>query len=564
MKIRVALMLALLSPSAFAATASPKVIGGTTASYPWAALVSVTYPSGKGAYCSGMLLTPNWVVTAAHCMFDRDNPSQQATSSSVEVKIGSSPINPSNPFQYPDPSIHGVSDRYVPKTYTNFNSYTTGDDIALLHLSSSASSSAYPSISDATSFNTLATSSYWERDEAVTVFGWGETSNNSGSLSSTLQEAAIDYVPFTTCNSDWSGQLSQSSMICAAELNPINGVKQDTCSGDSGGPLFIGGSQTPYVIGVTSFGQATCASNLPSVYTKLLNQVSFIETTTSNAGDPLVDLAAEPASDRYYAAPGGSMTVPVKVANESQQNTVTGTRFSASSGATNLTTSINSSSSGVSCTGNSCTLPNLPAQQHVSVDISASQLSSASDQEDNLALSASGNQDDYRLKNNTPTVKLIFSNKPDLTVSAALVTSSHPSPSQGIAQIAVKVSDLSTVPAADAADAQVTASLPANTTISAASNGISCGNNTCDLGLVKYGTPVSFTLTLVSSQPATGDLGLSVSNNDSVGEFPTDNNATTVHFGYPAYVAPSSGGGGGALGLSSLALLLVAGLRRRN
>lgn len=561
MQLRVALMLLLLAHPVWAATASPKVIGGQDASghWPWAALVSVSYNSTNDAYCSGMLISPNWVITAAHCMFSEptpSTPSQPATS--VSVKIGSYPIDPSSP-RTPD----GVKQHYVPASYTTFNDFKTGDDIALLHLSNAASSSAYPSITDAPHFNAVALSNVWDRDEAVTVFGWGKTSNGSDSLSSTLQQASIDYVPFPTCNSEWSNQLVQSKMICAAELNPINGVKQDTCQGDSGGPLFIGDNPSPYVIGLTSFGQPSCPGSLPSVYTDLLHEVGFIETTTRDAGDPLVDLAAAPTVDRYYAVPGGSMTVPVTMTNNSLQNTVTNTTFADSTQASGLTLTTSTASSGGSCTGNKCSLPDLKHGESASVTIQASQIPTGGEAEDTLNLNAGSSEDDYRLKNNTPTVKLIFSNKPDLTVSAALAGSTRPSAGQGIARIAVHVRDLSTVSGADAGDAQLTATLPANTTLSGANNGVSCGNTTCDLGALSNATPLAFTLTLTSSQPATGDLVLTVSNKGPAGEFPTDNNDATVHFGYPAPPPPSRGGGGGAVGLGGLALLMMAGLRRR-
>jgi secreted trypsin-like serine protease len=54
---------------------------------------------------------------------------------------------------------------------------------------------------------------------------------------------------------------------------------KDSCSGDSGGPLFLrnGGSEEPWFqIGVVSFGGKVCGDGLPGVYTKVTEFLDWI------------------------------------------------------------------------------------------------------------------------------------------------------------------------------------------------------------------------------------------------------------------------------------------------
>lgn len=48
-------------------------------------------------------------------------------------------------------------------------------------------------------------------------------------------------------------------------------------SGDSGGPFQQIVNGYNYVIGIVSFGPATCASNLPGIYTRVSDFVPWIE-----------------------------------------------------------------------------------------------------------------------------------------------------------------------------------------------------------------------------------------------------------------------------------------------
>nr|XP_025039237.1 acrosin-like [Pelodiscus sinensis] len=98
---------------------------------------------------------------------------------------------------------------------------------------------------------------------AVTTFspcyisGWGTTTHNNEDTADILQEAKVQLIDTTTCNSSsWYNGAIASNNLCA-------GYEQggtDSCQGDSGGPLMCKDAVTAryYVIGITSWGQA-CA-----------------------------------------------------------------------------------------------------------------------------------------------------------------------------------------------------------------------------------------------------------------------------------------------------------------
>lgn len=554
---RLTLLALALSGPALADDFQTYIVGGedATGDWPWAALVEIDFGAqGRGA-CSGSLLSPDQVLTAAHCFFDENGEKVDATA--ITVHVGSAPKG--SPANQTRTASHTPS---LPAEYDN-NANPISHDIALIQLSSpvDVSDAVLPSLVDDAHFDELLARDAMGRDEAVTAIGWGVTDPDNPAVSDTLQQVALDYVPFSTCNQNWNGFLTpvQSSVICAAELNPQDNETENTCLGDSGGPLILGDDPAPYIVGLTSFGSAdNCQAGRPTVFNRVLNMVDFVE---ENA--PLVDVTIESGPERYYGALGGQTTVPATVTNGSLRNTARNVMIQANTDDTSADASLQWSGcddGGLLAGDDQCTLSSLTAGGHSSGQVEVSH-NGVTETDATLALSVSSDEDEYRIKNNQAPVTVVFSNRPDLTVSAEQTSADLDSNGQGIATIAVRVSNLSTVNAAS--DATVELTLPAGTT-AGGDDTVQC-DTLCWIGPMASGASVDFTLTLTSGTPQTGTLTLAAADQNG-GDFPRDNNQHELTVAYSGVKAASDSGGGGSGGGGSFGvgwLFALAGLALR-
>lgn len=108
--------------------------------------------------------------------------------------------------------------------------------------------------------------------------GFGQTEN--GNVSSKLLHVNVNYVKQNTCNSNamYGGDITDS-MMCAADTN------EDSCSGDSGGPLFD--SDNNAVVGVTSWGNGCARADSPGVYARISDEFPWIKGVICGAhGNP--------------------------------------------------------------------------------------------------------------------------------------------------------------------------------------------------------------------------------------------------------------------------------------
>merc|ERR1712098_11211 len=89
------------------------------------------------------------------------------------------------------------------------------------------------------------------------------------------------YTHLTTLNNTFCSQLYNRALrqgklgpidsfsILPNQICAVGSLKSDSCSGDSGGPLFIQDlDERWYLLGVVSFGTNACDSSLPGVYTR--------------------------------------------------------------------------------------------------------------------------------------------------------------------------------------------------------------------------------------------------------------------------------------------------------
>lgn len=229
----------------------PLVVGGSDvegARYPWmTALVSADDPDpASGQFCGGSLIAPNWVLTAAHCVED-------VRASQTDVLLGQLDLNDRTGERI---SVQRV---IVHPDYAS-NEYP---DIALLELSSSSS---------ATPISLPSRNNPAPKDgEMATVIGWGQISE-TGPYSDVLNEAMVPIVDHNTCNRAYNFGIDQDNMVCAGSASGA----EDSCYGDSGGPLFVSRNSEFVQAGIVSFGEECGLPGVPGVYTRVSSLFDWI------------------------------------------------------------------------------------------------------------------------------------------------------------------------------------------------------------------------------------------------------------------------------------------------
>ncbi|KAM9318423.1 transmembrane protease serine 4a [Pholidichthys leucotaenia] len=228
-----------------------RIVGGTDTTiekWPW----QVSLQQAGHHKCGGTLISPRWVITAAHCFAGSRLLSQW------RVMSGQTHISTLEGSYVDRIIIHG-----------NYDPNRVDYDIALMRLSSSITvgDKRMPVCLPPKSFNL-------PDDAPVTVTGWGSL-EEGGSASNVLQQADVRTIARSRCTrADVYGSVITIRMLCAGFL--AGGV--DACQGDSGGPLVYLSSSKWNLIGVVSWGAGCAQQKKPGVYTNVEEMLNWVYT----------------------------------------------------------------------------------------------------------------------------------------------------------------------------------------------------------------------------------------------------------------------------------------------
>lgn len=255
-----------------------KIIGGTEAEqgqFPWMACM---YLLGEPA-CGGVLVHPEWVLTAAHCLLDED------------LEIFSMRINSID--AYGDLNPNGGAERDISEVHIhpeyNFDELIGQHvDLALFRLAEPVNDVTPITLPTGLDIATL-----YESWSPVHVAGWGlvvEDGNNTNP--DTLQWVTSSVYDFDLCETAVGYQMTDD-FFCIGYTE--GQAPSGAATGDSGGPAWIYDKEDQAILTGIVHGALWDYTGLdePGVFVKVAHQLDWINSVINGTPTPTADLPAE-------------------------------------------------------------------------------------------------------------------------------------------------------------------------------------------------------------------------------------------------------------------------------
>ncbi|CAF2780843.1 unnamed protein product [Rotaria sp. Silwood2] len=257
-----------------------KIVGGESAvdsSWGWA----VSLQKNGEHFCGGAIISPLYIITAAHCVPD---PSEIIRVTRVVAGIDKLFQSTSSTSQ-----VRSIARVF---SHPNYNIASYANDIAVLQLDRPLDISYERGTARLCLPHVVSTSisnDFPVPDSALVAVGWGTLASGEISIPNDrhLQQVTLKAMSANhrMCISTINNRQIQ---FCAA----VEGGGKDTCQGDSGGPLmhFDSNKRQWMLAGVTSYGRGCGEPNYAGVYTRVSVYRDWLRSVVK---DNFIELAVD-------------------------------------------------------------------------------------------------------------------------------------------------------------------------------------------------------------------------------------------------------------------------------
>lgn len=288
-----ALLPASVADAAARSGATASIVGGApaaTGTYGSLAFVTSQVSPTSAMACTGSVIAPAVVLTAAHCLVDEQNGAQRSASGVTVVTgrtdrsaVGGQVLTASRVLIHPD-----------------YDAREIRADVALILLS--AATTAPPIAVIGHGDHALAAGG-----TAATIAGWGLTSADGTTASERLLTAATTILDDAACRRLLGAGFDVAATLCAVGSPAFSAA---TCRGDSGGPLIVAGpGGAPLQAGVTSWGSQSCNPRVPQAFARLSAHSGWIAAQVAAAPTPPATVVA-PGTGAFGGTPSTTLSTP--------------------------------------------------------------------------------------------------------------------------------------------------------------------------------------------------------------------------------------------------------------